>query len=68
MEESVPYSAMKEISLVVGCWDSQPAIPTSSASSGGFLLSPSSFRNGQQHCIIRILLPEGSLLLQVRAL
>ena len=55
MEESVPYSAIKEISMVVGCWDSQPAIPAAS----GFL-------RGQQQCIIRLLLAEGSLLLQVR--
>ena len=40
MEDSVPYSSMKEVTVVVG-WD-----------------------GGHRHCI-RIVVPQGSLLLQV---
>ena len=61
MEDSVPYSSMKEISLVVGCWD---VVGAGSLSPG---VAQQHFRGLQQHCLIRIVLLEGSqLLLQVR--
>lgn len=60
MEDSVPYSSMKEISPVVGCWD---VVGAGSLSPG----VAQHFRGLQQHCLIRIVLLEGSqLLLQVR--
>ena len=60
MEDSVPYSSMKEISPVVGCWE---VVGAGSLSPG----VAQHFRGLQQHCLIRIVLLEGSqLLLQVR--
>ncbi|XP_057377088.1 C-Maf-inducing protein-like [Daphnia carinata] len=72
MEESTPYSSMKEISLVVSSssltssaylWDRSYSDPGSTEVMGavGFA-TPAS--HSPQHCLIRIVLPEGCLLLQ----
>ena len=71
MEESVPYSSMKEVSLVVsssstavsaGYWmDPTGVVSTSPLTTAGVVVTA----QAQQHCIIRIVLPEGCLLLQV---
>jgi hypothetical protein len=77
MEESTPYSSMKEISLVVSSsssltssgylWDrsySDAAVgPATAAETQNSLLTAAN--NSPQHCLIRIVLPEGCLLLQV---
>lgn len=76
MEESVPYSSMKEVNLVVSSaastssasyWD-----PSATAASTAALVSnapnassTSAGSQTQHHCLIRIVLPEGCLLLQV---
>lgn len=77
MEESTPYSSMKEISLVVSSsssltssgylWDrsySDAAVGSATAiETQNSLLTAAN--NSPQHCLIRIVLPEGCLLLQV---
>ncbi|KZS18373.1 C-Maf-inducing protein [Daphnia magna] len=80
MEESTPYSSMKDISLVVSSsssssltssaylWDRSYSDPGSmevmgaAAVGSSFATPPSHY--WPQHCLIRIVLPEGCLLLQ----
>lgn len=79
MEESTPYSSMKEISLVVSSsssltssgylWDRSysdaavgPAAVAAAETQNSLLTAAN---NSPQHCLIRIVLPEGCLLLQV---
>lgn len=84
MEESTPYSSMKDISLVVSSsssssltssaylWDRSYSDPGSmevmgaAAVGSSFATPPSHY--WPQHCLIRIVLPEGCLLLQVNGL
>ncbi len=73
MEESTPYSSMKEISLVVSSsssltssgylWDRSYSDAVGAAETQNSLTAAN---NSPQHCLIRIVLPEGCLLLQVR--
>ena len=74
MEESTPYSSMKEISLVVSSsssltssgylWDRTYSDPGGVDGSHSFATAAAA-NNSPQHCLIRIVLPEGCLLLQV---
>ena len=79
MEESTPYSSMKEISLVVSSsssltlsgylWDRTYSDPGGVDGSHSFATAAAAAaaatNNSPQHCLIRIVLPEGCLLLQV---
>lgn len=79
MEESVPYSSIKDISFVLsptsGSWltNSGPSVhqlasmeqAATSGSAPSLSTTSSSTFHGQRYCLVRITLPDGCLLLQV---
>ena len=65
MEESVPYSSMKEINIDISLSSASAAYWDPLAVSPPLTATSTNGQNGQHHFLLRIVLAEGCLLLQV---